>query len=81
MRSLEEIVRSIDNTSKSIASIEEMGRLYKPIMLKMMGFRRAFDRAGAPLNERSVKLSKARYKNQFDGGVDRCCGVDIDWIN
>jgi len=76
-----EIKRSIENIEKSIAEMEEMGRLYSPLVRVLLPERKRRLFAGIPLAEMSIELSAKIWPNQFKAGVDRCVGFNIKWTD
>lgn len=79
MRSYAEILESVSNIEKSIVEMEEMGKLYGPLVRLLLPLRKEMCLAGVPLEGRSVSLCAKDWPKQFEKGVDRVVGFDIKW--
>lgn len=70
----------LDNIGQIILSIEEMQRLYSPLLPHVIRVRYTMDMAGIPREGRVIDLSANDWPDQFRAGVDRIAGLDIKWV-
>lgn len=70
----------IDNINKTIADMNNMSRLYSPLATLLLGECKKLDIEGVPRFGRTVNLNKDDYDKQYEAGINRVVGFDIQWV-
>lgn len=56
-------------------------KMLAPLRGFLLPIHRRMDREGIPLDERTIKLGKKRWPRIYRAGVNRCWGIDIEWVD
>ncbi|KKK69724.1 hypothetical protein LCGC14_2931170 [marine sediment metagenome] len=72
-----ERLRRIEQLDKEM---EQMKRLYAPLVRVLLPMRYEWQKAGVPVRDKTITLSTVAWPEQFKKGVDRVLGFNINWV-